>query len=193
MPSYLALIPLVFYRYRFPKKFNGGKTEMAEYLLRALATGTFGGSPDNLIDRLVRGIQDRADSELPEICSIIRGAGRNLEITPGVILQQQYGSRSIHLFFNSLVPPVRLLTSKDANGPQIDHIFPQSLLKKVRAVNPESGKRNLMRYRMEERDQLPNCMLLTAEENGFAANVIRRRTSGSPWKDSKRRKRRPNI
>jgi hypothetical protein len=37
----------------------------------------------------------------------------------------------------------------------------------VRDVNGESGKRNILRYRQEQRDQIANCMLLTAEENGF--------------------------
>jgi hypothetical protein len=55
----------------------------------------------------------------------------------------------------------------DANGPQVDHIFPQSLLKTVKDINPDSGTRNVLRYLADDRDQIANCMLLTAEENGF--------------------------
>ena len=51
MPSYLALIPLIYYRYHYPAKFAANK-DLAAYLLRVLATGVFGGSPDNLIDKL---------------------------------------------------------------------------------------------------------------------------------------------
>ena len=33
-------------------------------------------------------------------------------------------------------------------------------------VNPETGKRNLLKYSQPVRDQIANCMLLTADENG---------------------------
>ena len=52
------------------------------------------------------------------------------------------------------------------NLPQIDHIFPQSVLKKVKAPNPSTGKMDLMKYREADRNQLANCMLLRAERNG---------------------------
>lgn len=44
--------------------------------------------------------------------------------------------------------------------------FPQSLLKTVKDINPEGGTRNVLHYRAEQRDQIANCMLLTAKENG---------------------------
>jgi Protein of unknown function (DUF1524) len=52
------------------------------------------------------------------------------------------------------------------NLPQVDHVFPQSLLRKVKAVNPVTGRRDVLRYREADRNQLANCMLLTAKENG---------------------------
>jgi hypothetical protein len=39
-------------------------------------------------------------------------------------------------------------------------------LKKVKAPNPDTGKMNIMKYREGDRNQLANCMLLTAAENG---------------------------
>jgi hypothetical protein len=133
-----------------------------------LVTGVFGGSPDNLIDKLVRNIQEQQDFVLSEIYGVIRAEGRSLEITPAVIFDQYYGSRTIHLFFNLWYRDFDYSPALDANGPQVDHIFPQSLLKTVKDINPESGKRNILHYRAEHRDQLANCMLLTAEENGFS-------------------------
>jgi hypothetical protein len=50
--------------------------------------------------------------------------------------------------------------------PQIDHIFPQSLLRKYKTTNPNTGRSDLLRYREWERNQLANCMLLSREENG---------------------------
>lgn len=49
--------------------------------------------------------------------------GRSLEITPEVIFQQYYGSRTIHLFFNLWYKDFDYTPALDENGPQIDHIF----------------------------------------------------------------------
>jgi hypothetical protein len=183
MPSYLALIPLIYYRYHFPAKFASDQDGMAVYLLRVLTTGVFGGSPDNLIDKLVRCIQEQGEWVLSEVYGVIRADGRSLEITPDVVLRQYYGSRSIHLFFNLWYREFNYAPALAANGPQVDHIFPQWLLKTVKDINPESGKCNLLHYRAEQRDQIANCMLLTADENGFTGK------SGTPpveWFDPSR-------
>jgi hypothetical protein len=55
--------------------------------------------------------------------------------------------------------------ASENNLPQVDHIFPQSLLSEQKMRNPETG-RMVMKYRPPERDQLANCMLLSREENG---------------------------
>jgi len=44
--------------------------------------------------------------------------------------------------------------------------FPDVDLRKVKTANPQTGKMNLMKYREADRNQLANCMLLTAAENG---------------------------
>lgn len=105
---------------------------------------------------------------LADVYDVIRADGRSLEVTPGVILDQYYGSRTIHLFFNLWYRDFNYAPALSANGSQVDHIFPQSLLKTVKGINPESGKRNILHYRAEHRDQIANCMLLTADENGFS-------------------------
>jgi len=182
LPSYLALIPLVFFKYRYPAKFAAA-TGLADYLLRVLVTSVFGGSPDNLIDKIVRKIEEDGDFVLSHVNEVIRAEGRNLDITPNVILDEGYGSRGIHLLFNLWYKDFDYAPALDANGPQVDHVFPQSLLKTVKAINPESGARNILQYRAAQRDQIANCMLLTAEENGFS------RKSGSPptyWFDRSR-------
>jgi len=167
MPSYLALIPLIYYCYWHPRDFERREKELARHLLRVLVASAYGGSPDNLIDKIVKSIQKRGDFDTSEVEGIIRDEGRSLEITPSVIYRQMYGSRTIHLFFNLWYSEFQYNPALDANGPQIDHIFPQSVLKRVRVVNTETGIRNLMAYTSEKRDQIANCMLLTAKENGF--------------------------
>jgi hypothetical protein len=166
IPSYLALIPLIYFKFHYPDKWarvNG----LRDYLLRVLVTGAFSGNPDNLIDKVVREIHENGEFDAKEIYAVIRNDGRNLEITSELILGQGYTSRAIHLFFNIWYGAFEYSPALGENGPQIDHIFPQSTLKSVRDVNPETGRRNIMRYRAEDRDQIANCMLLTQGENGF--------------------------
>lgn len=166
MPSYQALIPLIYLRYHYPSSFNQ-PAPLQEYLLRVLITGVFSGSPDNLIDRIVRKLQDDDGFVLRHVFDVIQDDGRNLDITPEVIFNQSYGSRGIHLFFNLWYGSFNYQPALDANGPQVDHIFAQSLLKRVKDINPETN-RSILRYRAEQRDQIANCMLLTQAENGFS-------------------------
>src|SRR5207253_2777078 len=42
----------------------------------------------------------------------------------------------------------------------------QSALRKIKIENPKTGRKDLMKYHEEQRNQLANCMLLTREENG---------------------------
>lgn len=182
LPSYLALIPLIYYRYHYAQKF-AANNELPEYLLRSLVTGVFGGSPDNLIDKIVRNIKEKDNFILSEVFGIILADNRNLEITTDIIFGQHYTSRTIHLFFNLWYLNFNYTPALDGNGPQIDHIFPQSLLKSVKDVNPESGKRNLLHYDQAQRDQIANCMLLTADENGFGGKCAQ---PPSTWFDRSR-------
>jgi hypothetical protein len=63
--------------------------------------------------------------------------------------------------------PFNYTPSYDGNLPEVDHIFPQSELRKVRVANPKTGHINLLKYHEAERNQLANCELLTQDENGF--------------------------
>jgi Protein of unknown function (DUF1524) len=164
LPSYLLLIPLVYVRYHFPKQWAQAK-DLETYLVRTALTGAFSGTPDQLIDLLVKQLKTLGRFDLTEVFGTIRSANRALELTENRLLEMGYGSDTIHLIF-SLWYSFNYTPSYDNNLPQIDHIFPQSLLRKVKMENPDSGKMNLTRYRAGDRDQLANCMLLTAGENG---------------------------
>ncbi len=168
LPSYQPMIPLIYLRFHHKKEFQDKAVPMVDYLLRTLVASAFSGSPDNLIDKIVRSIEQNQGFVAEEVKALIRADGRNLDITPAAILGQKYGSRGIHLLFNLWYPGVDYSPALGANGPEVDHIFPQSLLKTVKKLDPETGKKNLLRYRAADRDQIANCMLLTAEENGFS-------------------------
>jgi len=165
MPSYLTLIPVIYFRYHYPDQWRNVQG-LDGYILRTLITGAFSGTPDTLIDKCTRLIDQDEDFIVPHLFGEIRADGRNLDITGETILGIQYGSRFIHLLFNLWYRDFNYLPSYQNNLPQVDHIFPQSLLKSIKGINPETGTRNLLRYKQSFRDQIANCMLLTAKENG---------------------------
>ena len=162
--SYLALIPIIYFRYHFPKEWNNIQ-HLDTYVLRTLISGAFSGNPDSLIDMCTRHISTRKEFKIDELFGIIRNSGRSLEINKETILNQYYGSKGIHLIFNLWYNDFNYTPSYENNLPQVDHIFPQSLLNTIRFTNPETG-RLLLRYKKPDRDQIANLMLLTAQENG---------------------------
>lgn len=165
LPSYLALIPMIYFRYKFPGEWkNTDKNIFKEYILRVSLTGAFSGTPDNLIDQITSNIDKNKGFSLNEIYTIIRNNGRSLEISPETILNMKYGKDEIHLLFN-LWYGFNYQPSYQGNQPQIDHIFPQSLLKRIKVVNPQTGRKDLRKYNAENINQIGNLMLLTADEN----------------------------
>lgn len=164
--SYLGLIPVIYSRYHYPDKWELSKTQLNEYLLRTLITGAFSGNPDNLIDKCVQEIKSSGRFDVRRLFGAIRANGRNLDVTKETILCQSYDSKGIHLIFNLWYKDFNYTPAYENNLPQIDHIFPQSLLRSIKVENPETRRRDLMKYKKEDRNQIANCMLLTAEENG---------------------------
>lgn len=165
MPSYLTLIPLIYFRYHFPGKWQSAKN-IDTYILRTLLTGAFSGTPDNLIDRCTKQIAESGEFNYHELFSIIRDDGRSLEVNRDTILGLSYGSKEIHLIFNLWYKGFNYQPAYQNSLPEVDHIFPQSLLRTVKRENPTTGRKDLLRYYAPDRNQLANCMLLTAEENG---------------------------
>lgn len=165
VPSYLALLPVIYFRYHFPQKWSTIQN-LDTYILRTLITGAFSSNPDYLIDKCTKNIKEIDNFNAKQIFNVIRADGRNLEITPDNILKQNYQSKYIHLMFNLWYKDFNHNPSYEYNLPQIDHIFPQSLLRKVKTPNPKTGRRDILKYKQFERDQIANCMLLTAQENG---------------------------
>ena len=165
LPSYLALIPLIYFRYHYKEKWSRAKN-LDEYLIRSLMTGAFGGTPDNLIDKCVKEINNQQDFVTQNIFKVIQDDGRSLDLNADTILENHYGSKNIHLFLNYWYKGFDYHPSFLNNLPQVDHIFPQSKLKSIKDLNLRSGRYDLLRYKKEDRDQIANLMLLTQEENG---------------------------
>lgn len=165
MPTYLVLIPLIYVRYHYPEAWKSAK-EVDSYLLRCSLAGAFSGVPDNLIDALVRKFAEHKGFDIDEAFTVIRSQQRSLELTEERFWKMGYGSDTIHLLFNLWYRDFNHTPAYDNNLPQIDHIFPQSFLRRVKLLNPKTGRYDMMKYREADRNQLANCMLLSREENG---------------------------
>lgn len=165
LPTYLVLIPLIYFRYHFKDAWQTAK-DLDQYLLRCSLAGAFGGQPDNLIDALIKRLNELKAFQLDEMFGVIQSQGRNLKLTEDRFWQMGYGSDTIHLLFNLWYSDFNHTPAYDNNLPQVDHIFPQSLLRLVKTVNPKTGRRDLLKYRDGDRNQLANCMLLSRVENG---------------------------
>ena len=162
--SYLGLIPLIYFRFKYPENWENSQ-DIEKYLLRILLSRAFSGTPDQLINECVDNINEHQQFNVNGIFEIIRSQNRSLELTEDSIWNIGYGSGTIHLIFSLWYKGFEYQPVSDENLPQIDHIFPQSMLMKVKYVDSIS-KRKKQRYDKPTRNQLANCMLLSREENG---------------------------
>lgn len=165
LPSYMPVIPLIFWRFHRRNGWDANPAALTEYLVRTLLTGAFTGQPDTVIDRMVVSMNKEQAFDLRSLFEVVRESGRTLEITRDALFSAGYGSKTIHLLFNLWYPSANYQPTFSGNELQIDHIFAQSLLKKVRAPSSETG-RSLQKYHAPAINQLANCMLLTRQENG---------------------------
>jgi hypothetical protein len=164
LPSYLAIIPLIYFYHKFPDKWQLTKGKEA-YLLRVLLTSAFSGRPDNLIDKIVNTIKKTEEFNLDQVFSDIREDQRSLELSENHLFEMGYGSRTVHLLFNLWYSRVDYNPAFDGHLPQIDHIFPRSILKRVKVTDEGITKQ---KYTVNTINQLANCMLLPRDENGAA-------------------------
>lgn len=164
LPSYMALIPLIFVCHHFPEAWQKA-AYVEQFLIRTLLAGAFSGQSDRMLDSLVGKFREIKKFDADIGYSVIRDQNRSLEVTKDRLFSMGYGSKNIHLLFNLWYPSFTHVPMYDNNLPQVDHIFPQSLLKSLRVIDPETGRKKA-RYAKDEINQLANCMLLTRAENG---------------------------
>jgi hypothetical protein len=177
LPSYMPLIPLVYWRFRHRAGWDTNGVSITEYLVRTLLTGAFTGQPDTVIDRMVVRINEQGALDLRTLYEVVRDSGRTLEITRESLFNASYGTKMIHLLFNLWYPSANYQPTFSGNELQVDHIFARSLLKKVKVRSPETGY-PIRKYHPPEIDHLANCMLLTRQENGPAG---KRDQTPSEW------------
>lgn len=165
LPSYLALIPLIYFNYKYPDKWKQSNKELlAKWLTRVLLTGAFSGSSDTLLDAIIRKIDEKGDFNINVINTEIINRGRTISISEDSLLDTYYGKKKLYLIFALWYQDVNFKPAYEGNLPWVDHIFPQSKLKEIKEINPETG-RKVMKYKGRDRNQIANLMLLSAEEN----------------------------
>jgi hypothetical protein len=162
LPSYLSLVPIIYTRFRFSNTVTNSMTDFKEFLLKANLTGVYGGVTDSFTDGIINIISNSQSFSLPDIFAFIRNQGKSIEITEDKLLDIKYGSKEIHLLFNIWYGFNYQPALKD-NIPNVDHIFPKSILKGK--CIPVPGTVDRRACSKEEINQLANLMLLTAAEN----------------------------
>ena len=165
LTSYLPLIPLIYLSFNYTRAWRSAdRTQLSLWLLRILLTGAFSGSSDSILDAVVRGIREREAFDMASINSIIQNRGRSVYITPEKLLDSSYGDKQTYLIFGMWYRGHDFQPAFEGNVPTLDHIFPQSKLKKIRVDDPAAGRKT-MRYTQQDRDQIANLMLLSRDEN----------------------------
>jgi len=165
LPSYLALIPLIYFNYKYPDKWKDSDKEvLAKWLTRVLLAGAFSGSSDALLDAIIKKINERGEFDISAINAEILNRGRTITISEDSLLNTHYGEKKLYLIFALWYQDINFKPAYEGNLPWIDHIFPQSKLKEVKIINPKTG-RPVMKYKQQDRNQIANLMLLSAEEN----------------------------
>ena len=168
LSAYTPLIPLVYLRYHYKDEFdNAVKNGLSTWLLKVILTGAFSGTSDALVDSLVKNIDENKKMNFDAIDNIFRNKNKAIEITDEVLLSLSYKSensrRKLYLVFNIWYNNFNFNPSFSGNKPNIDHIFPQSALKKIKAKGKNG--RAVQIYKCDEINQIGNCMLLSFKEN----------------------------
>lgn len=170
LSSYISLIPIIYYRYNYLENWKKtNKNIISSWLLKILLSGAFSGSPDNLLDSIIKNINSNLSFEIDEINSEILNRGRSVSVTEEVIFSTKYGMRDIYALMNILYKGYDFQPLYSGNFPTIDHIFPKSKLKNIKIDSGQSG-RLVMKYRLDEINQFSNLMVLSKDENIIEKN-----------------------
>jgi hypothetical protein len=165
LPSELLLIPFIFLRFKYPAQWKSILSsptkveELAKFMARLSLAGTFAGAKDNLLDALVKEVDDsKGHLDLDALEAAIQNNNQPIAATEVRVRKATYGSGAVRQVFSVLYPePSAYKPAYVGNSASVDHIFPQSQLSQR-----VGGK---MLYQKSERDTLANLMLLTRSEN----------------------------
>jgi len=168
MPSYTPIddiklftyknsaLPLIYFAYKWPERWKTekNKQQAALFISKIATSSVFSGSKDTLLDLLCEELskdQDLDANKLLEICE--QQTGKSIKFTEAQLLANSYKKKSKVLFLmQAIFTGLDFRPSNPQNKRDIDHLVPQSLLKKLGV--PKS-----------DIDQFANLAPLTTKEN----------------------------
>lgn len=129
LPSYNALIPIIYFAYIHDSKADSPmvKQNMQTWLYKALLNANFSGQSDSIIDSCVETIKNNSRVDYfpyREIESSLKSKNRAVAIYDDIIDGNRYLVLNLLYLFNNQV--VNFQPNLNGNAPQIDHIFPRS-------------------------------------------------------------------
>jgi hypothetical protein len=129
LPSYNALIPIVYFAYIHNCKANSRKVKhnMQTWLYKALLNANFSGQSDSIIDSCVDIIKDNSKIDYfpySQIEGAMKEKGRLIGVENNIIDGNTYLILNLVYSFNNQV--VNFQPTLISNAPEIDHIFPKS-------------------------------------------------------------------
>jgi len=135
LPSYNALIPLIYFAYMHDCKSDSLKVKnnCQVWLYKSLLNGNFGGQSDTIIDNCVEIIKNNSKvdffpyEKLEE--SIKTRFNRNVDINPGIIDGSPHLILNLAYLFNKYI--INFQPILNGNSPEIDHIFPKSKMSRT--------------------------------------------------------------
>jgi hypothetical protein len=142
--SYNALIPIVYFNYKYDKKGIGEESNkltadiqanIREWLLTSMLTGVFGGQSEGILNKAKKGIEESSKPDYfptSEIFDKFKEAKPALtnKVTEEIISKASYNSIESYLILSLLYKnTVNLSPLMDDNKPQQDHIFSKSEMK----------------------------------------------------------------
>jgi hypothetical protein len=129
LPSYNALIPIVYYAYLYDSKIKSPKVKqnMQTWLYKALLNANFSGQSDSIIDICIDVIKDNSRIDYfpyKEIESAMKAKNRFIGIEQDIIDGNEALVLNILYTFKNAV--LNFQPKINGNSPEIDHIFPKS-------------------------------------------------------------------
>lgn len=168
--AYTPLIPIIYLRYKYKSEYDKlVNNRLSKWLLKVVIAGVFSGSTDILVDACIKDIDDKKTLDFDSQNRVFINKNKTLDITRENILAAGYGTanarRKLYLLFNIWYEKFNFSPTFKDNEPNIDHIFPKSKLKTVKVVSEKSNRRSVLKYKVNDINQIANCMLLPRKEN----------------------------
>jgi len=154
LPSYNALVPIIYYAYRNDNKVAPQlvKNNIQTWLYGALLNGNFSGQSDGIIDTCTDVIRDHSTADhfpFQELETTLRRKyGRIVGVNPSIIDSNANLILNLIYLYNKQVTNFQPILA--GNAPEIDHIFPKSKMLKT-YKKPSAVVNNIGNYMLLEK------------------------------------------